>query len=566
MSDNMLKHLSIKNIALISSLQLDLESNLCVLSGETGAGKSIIVDSLAFVLGGRADKNLIKSGEDSAFVEAVFEIDLKDDTATALLEYGFEADTTVVLSRVLNVLGKNECRINGRLCALSTLKAVSSSLAEIFGQNDHVNILKSDVHIKILDNFDKFNKLDELQILCRNYRDLKNKLAEYGGSEADRVRALDIISYEIKEIENANLKIDEEDQLNEYLAKVANSEKIAASLNNALSNLAEVSNVSGQIWLAASSLTSIMHFDKELADVFSKLESAKYEIDDIICTLENKLNDCDYDPNLIDESNLRLEVIKRLKKKYGATVNDVLGYLEKSKQKYNNYVDASAVIEEINAQMLNIKKQTYAISEELSAHRKAAAKRFCALVTSELKDLGILNATFEVFFADKPKFDNFCVSENGFDNAEFLFSANKGEPLKPLIKVISGGEMSRFLLAVKNITAKIEKIPTMVFDEIDVGLSGVTAQMVAEKLSNISKGYQCIVITHLPQVVAMGDNNYLIAKWVVGEKTHTFVTLINREQKIKEIARLMGGENIGEFSLKHAEEMLVWADKRKRDN
>ncbi len=216
--------------------------------------------------------------------------------------------------------------------------------------------------------------------------------------------------------------------------------------------------------------------------------------------------------------------------------------------------------------MLNIKKQTYAISEELSAHRKAAAKRFCALVTSELKDLGILNATFEVFFADKPKFDNFCVSENGFDNAEFLFSANKGEPLKPLIKVISGGEMSRFLLAVKNITAKIEKIPTMVFDEIDVGLSGVTAQMVAEKLSNISKGYQCIVITHLPQVVAMGDNNYLIAKWVVGEKTHTFVTLINREQKIKEIARLMGGENIGEFSLKHAEEMLVWADKRKRDN
>ncbi len=464
---------------------------------------------------------------------------------------------------MLSVSGKNECRINGRLCALSTLKAVSSSLAEIFGQNDHVNILKPDVHIKILDDFDTFENFDQLSALCKNYRELKNKLNEYGGNEADRVRALDIISYEIKEIENANLQIDEERELSEYLAKVANAEKIAASLNGALAYLTDNYVVSGQIWHAASSLTSVMHFDKDLAEVFNRLESAKYEIEDVISILESKLNDCDYDPNLIDNTNARLEVIKRLKKKYGASVSDVLDYLEKAKLKYNNFVDAAASIEEINAQMLDFKKKAYAISEELSAFRQASAKRFCALVTAELKDLGISNATFDVSFADKPKFDSFTVSEKGYDNAQFMFSANKGEPLKPLIKVISGGEMSRFLLAVKNITAKIEKIPTMVFDEIDVGLSGVLAQMVAEKLANISKDYQCIVITHLPQVVAMADNNYLITKSVVDEKTHTFVTIIDRKQKIKEVARLMGGENIGEFSLKHSEEMLEWADKRK---
>ncbi len=560
----MLKNLSIKNIALISNLSVDLGENLCVLTGETGAGKSIIVDSLAFVLGGKADKSLIKFGEEKATVEAVFEVEENSVTLSVLKEFGFDdQDTTVVLFRAMNLQGKNECRINGRVCTLSVLKAVACTLVDIFGQSDHVNLLRTDTHLTIIDNFKKSPFEEELTAVVSQYKQLKNELSKFGGSEAERERTLDLLDYEIKEITRAELSENEEEELMATKDKVANVEKIAEALKGCLAHLNQSCNISSELWLASNSLQGVQKYDSDLDSVAARLQSAKYELDDLTEIIESKISECDYNPAQVDKIMERLDEIKRLKRKYGGTVTAVLDYLEQAKDKYGRLVDATAQIEEINGKMEQLKAKAYELSKKLSQFRKGSAEEFCELVKKELSDLGMKNATFSAVFSEEPSLESFLPSEKGFDSVEFMFSANKGEPQKPLAKVISGGEMSRFLLAVKNITAKIENIPTMVFDEIDIGLSGTVAQMVAIKLANVSRKYQCIVITHLPQVAAMGDNNYFINKFVENEKTVSQVTVADIELKTREVARLMGGENIGEYGIKHAGEMLNWADKIK---
>lgn len=560
----MLKNLSIKNIALISNLSVDLGENLCVLTGETGAGKSIIVDSLAFVLGGKADKSLIKFGEEKATVEAVFEVEENSVTLSVLKEFGFDdQDTTVVLFRAMNLQGKNECRINGRVCTLSVLKAVACTLVDIFGQSDHVNLLRTDTHLTIIDNFKKSPFEEELTAVVSQYKQLKDELSKFGGSEAERERTLDLLDYEIKEITRAELSENEEEELMATKDKVANVEKIAEALKGCLAHLNQSCNISSELWLASNSLQGVQKYDSDLDNVAARLQSAKYELDDLTEIIESKISECDYNPAQVDKIMERLDEIKRLKRKYGGTVTAVLDYLEQAKDKYGRLVDATAQIEEINGKMEQLKAKAYELSKKLSQFRKDSAEEFCELVKKELSDLGMKNATFSAVFSEELSLESFLPSEKGFDSVEFMFSANKGEPQKPLAKVISGGEMSRFLLAVKNITAKIENIPTMVFDEIDVGLSGTVAQMVAIKLANVSRKYQCIVITHLPQVAAMGDNNYFINKFVENEKTVSQVTVADIELKTREVARLMGGENIGEYGIKHAGEMLNWADKIK---
>ena len=288
-------------------------------------------------------------------------------------------------------------------------------------------------------------------------------------------------------------------------------------------------------------------------------------MEDLLNLLDVKLTQCDYNPAEVDSIITRIDEIKRLKRKYGATVADVLTYLQNAKQKQNDLIDASFAIEKITSQMMVLKRKAYELSQDLSAFRQKSAQDFSKLIQSELADLGMPNANFSVEFCDKPDFEDFVPSVLGYDLAEFMFSANLGEPLKPLSKVISGGEMSRFMLAVKNITAHIENIPTMIFDEIDVGLSGNIAQMVAKKLAKISRKFQCIVITHLPQVAAMADTNYFINKSVKNDKTFTSVIMADKNLKEKEVERLMGGENIGEYSRKHAQELVLWAEKQKNN-
>ena len=562
----MLKNLSITNVALIDKIDIEFNDGLCVITGETGAGKSILVDSLAFVLGERADKSLIKSDCDYAFVEAAFDIGQNNShVAKILSENGFEVDDTVILSRKMTAVGKNECRICGRVCTLTTLKAVSAALVDIFGQTDHINILNPQSQLQILDDFKPCVQSDILKKLTLEYKNLQNRLKDFGGSDAERSRTLDLLEYEIKEIESAEITNDEEEQLRSFVTKVANTQKIVSGLKGALVHLTESGNVGTEIWLANNSLTPITPYDGDLEEICNKLASFKYEIDDIVATLEQKTAECDFNPAEVDRAEERLDLYKRLKRKYGSTVNDVLTYLDNSIKKCNDLIDAAAKIEEINADIDLIKQKCYAVAKNLSQNRKDASKEFCDLIINELMELGIKNATFAVSFNDAPTLKDYTPDANGYDKPVFMFSANAGEPLKELSKVISGGEMSRFLLALKNITAGIENIPTMVFDEIDVGLSGNVAQMVAKKLANISRNYQCLVITHLPQVAAMGDSNYLIQKQTEHQKTKTSVEIADTATKIKEIERLMGGDNIGEYSRLHAQEMLEWADNYKKN-
>ena len=562
----MLKSLYIKNIALITEVKIEFEKGLNVLSGETGAGKSIIIDSLAFVLGERADKSLIKSGENDAFVEAVFLCD-DEKTQKAFADYS-EGDELCVISRKMSVQGKNEIRINGRLSSLAALKEITSELVDIFSQNQQTFLLKPENHIEILDGFRQNKELFEKISQSREQLDeINGKLKTFGGDKSERERLIDILSYQIKEISDAELKENEDEMLLAQKQKFQNAEKINYALQNVLNLLYDGQTPSlSQISSAQSFMAQIGKLDEGYQSLADRLESAKYEIQDIAQTAESMMAETSFDSFALDEIESRLDKIKALKRKYGGSIAAVLEFLADSQNKLENIINADAEIEKLNAKREKVLDEMYRAAKSLSEFRKESAKEFEKQIMVELADLGIKNAVFEVNFQPFPERYKFNgCDKNGADIVEFYFSANKGEPKKPLAKIISGGEMSRFMLALKNVTAKIEKIPTMVFDEIDTGISGKIAEVVGQKLCAVSKDYQILVITHLPQIACFSDEHFLIQKSVVGEKTITDVRLLDEEGKINEVARLLGGD-IGSYGILHAKDMLFWANEVKSKN
>lgn len=557
----MLSSLHIENIALIDKLNIDFSDNLNVMSGETGAGKSIIVDSLSFVLGERADKTLIKHGKDKAFVEAVFEIEQSDRCFATLQELGFEGDTTVVISRTLTFSGKNESRVNGRIVPATVLREITGTLVDVFGQSQHQNLYRTDSHIIVLDNYNYAQNLfDQLSELNSQYKENKKKMSVFGGDESQRARAIDILKYQIDEIKNAKPDEKEEAELLATKNRMANAEKLAQSLSLALNTLSENSDIPKSLSKAVLSLTSASGLDGEIASLSERLSQARLEIEDIIDACEKLATELEYNPSEMDKIVERLETIKQLKRKYGGSVQSVKEFLLQAEKDYDRLINATEEIEKLTSEREKILDKMYSVSQKLSAHRKNIAENLEKDIKNQLSDLGMNGACFVVSFTDEPSRENYIPSSKGYDKVEFLFSANKGEPVKPLAKILSGGEMSRFMLAIKNITAQIEAIPTMVFDEIDIGISGVIAQMLAKKLSNISRSYQCIVITHLPQVAAMGERNLLITKIQDDTSTKTNLSILSEKEKIQEVARLSGGENIGEYSLLHAQELIKWAN------
>ncbi|MBO5772441.1 MAG: DNA repair protein RecN [Clostridia bacterium] len=558
----MLKRLFIQNIALISSLELVFDKGLTAISGETGSGKSIIIDSLAFVLGERADKTMVKFGEEKAYVEVEFDLSNLEKTQSVLDELGFEKEDTLIMSRTLTLSGKNETRINGRGCTASMLKAVSSTLVDIFGQSNHLFLLRPETHLTVLDGFCQFGTLkDQLTNLYSQYRTFSKQLNAFGGSQSERERTLDILSFQIEELEKANLSEEEEQDLLQKHKIFVNLEKIVSGVQvayDSLSNLepSAISNLTS----AHNALSSVSQYDSHLAELCARIESVKIEADDVASSLSDFLSNTGYNSYEIDRMETRLEKIKSIKRKYGGSVLSALDFLANAKKQYDALSNATEQIEFLTQEKQKVVAKMYDLSQKLSAIRKEKANHLSKEIESQLADLGMKNTCFEVDFADTPTLDEYAtmVSSNGFDKVEFLFSANAGQPVKPLAKVISGGEMSRFMLAVKNITAKVENIPTMVFDEIDSGISGEMAKKVAVKLHNVSSDYQCLVITHLPQIVSMADTNLLIEKYVKDGKTISTVRQLQSvEEKAEEVARLMGG--VGEHALPGAMELINWA-------
>lgn len=559
----MLCQLSIENIAIIDNLELGLKNGLNILSGETGAGKSIIIDSLNFVLGERADKSLIRFGTDKASVEAVFVDYLTPSVKDCLDDLGIEAEDVLILRRKMSADGKNECRINGRISTLSSLKSLTELLVDIHGQHEHQSLLKSANHIKLLD------KLGEKKIVAvksevekdfDNYTSLKKEFARFGNAD-ERERKLDILSFQIAEIEKADVKDGEEDELLSARKRIRNMEKIISALEGAKNLLDgyDSQSVSASIKNANSLLNTISSYDENIVPIVDRLDSCKVEITDISETLSDMLQKLDFDSRSAEQIEERLEVVRTILRKYGGSYESLQKFYEEATKEAQMLSNATERVERLEKEIKVAAEKLFASAKKLSQERHKIADKFEKDITKELCDLGMGGSTFKVEIDTTDDVDQ--IFANGADSVEFLISPNIGEPLKPLAKIISGGEMSRFMLAFKNILAGVDDIGTMVFDEIDTGISGNISQVVSEKMCNISRARQVIAVTHMPSLASMSDNHYLISKSIENGKTLTHVDLLDDDTD--EVARLIGGNDYSIYAVPHAKEMKANAQRYK---
>ena len=554
----MLKTIDIQNVALIDKVSLDFSKGLNVLTGETGAGKSIIIDSLSFVLGGKASKGLIKQGCEFMKVVACFSAPFIDDVKNILCELDIDFDDEIVISRRLNSDGKGDLRINGNIVPVGNLKKLSLLLVDIHGQHEHQKLLSDKYHLEIIDNFFKDNDI------FKKYNDIYNKLKninkeiqKLNGSTQNQERLLDLLDYQIKEIENAEIKEKEDEELEQRKLLMQNSEKIYEGLNSAYNAFDASDTIIQSLKRASSSLSGIIKYDDSLDELIDRIDNIKYEAMDIANTLKDKRDECNFDEYEFEEVDERLDKIKQIKRKYGPTLEDVFNFFEKSKREYDEILNSRGMLEKLLKQKEGILKEVYLAALELHNLRVKVAENFEKRTNKELADLGMKNARFKVGFRDLPeeRFIENNLSSSGIDEVKFLFSANAGQDLKLLSEIISGGEASRFMLALKNILADFDDINLMVFDEIDTGISGEMGYKVACKLANISKKHQVISVSHLPQICAMADKNIYVSKKVIDGNTMVSVQELDNLGALSEIARLSGGAENSQVSLSHAKEL-----------
>ncbi len=556
----MLQKLFIKNIALIESVEINFTQGLNVLSGETGAGKSVIIESLNFVLGAKADKTIIRSGSDECLVRAEF--DVQSNTAIERLcnECDFEIEDVLIITRKFNVDGKSSIKINGSTATVGMLKRFTSVLVDVHGQSEHFNLLKNLNQLDLLDKLggEPIKALKTtLKAEYEQYKQVFKELNDLGGDEGTRLVRLDVLNYQINEIEKADLKENEEEELLSVRQKIQFQEKILNALNAVKSSIDDEGGVSDILSNASRMLNGISNLDDEYLKLYDRLESVFSELDDISNSATSLMDRVDVLESNPYEVEARLDLIKGLKAKYGNTIVDINDFYLSALEERNKLENCNETIERLNEIKLSKENTLYTLYEKLSVLRKSTADEFKKNVISELVELGMSKATFDVDFSDFPDIKECGFNSfNGMDKIDFLFSANLGEPLKPLSLVISGGEMSRFMLAIKAQTSKHNDISTFIFDEIDAGIGGNVAKIVAQKFAKIACGTQIIAISHLPQISAMADNNLLIQKLETDEKTITTVKSLNEMEKIEEVVRLIGGANDSENAINHATELI----------
>lgn len=551
----MLQLLKIKNIALIDNMTIEFDAGFNVFTGETGAGKSIIIDSLNFLLGARADKSLIRYGENLAKVDGVFSIDENNPYFVDFFsQLGIDFENQILISRTMSLEGRNDIRVNGEIVTLSMLRELSSNLVDIYGQNEQLILIKPKKQLALIDGFAS-NKLDVLNEYKNSYAQLKKinqQLNELGGDDAQRERELELLRYQIEEIEQASLTEQEELDLIEQKNKMANIEKIS-SLTYESENLMQM--LTDNLSRCKNNIVSASTHDSELAEIADRLTSGFIEISDIFDTLKIYNSNLSFDEGEFERIDKRLDLYKNLKRKYGRTVADINNFYVNIKNKYNLLSNSDFEIEQLKKQKQQLLKVIFGLAKQVTEIRKNVAQKLEELITINLQKLGMKNAS--VCF----KFNEYLQEErdllaDGCDIVQLYFSANKGEDLKQLKDVASGGELSRFMLAIKSIIAETDNMPTMIFDEIDTGISGLMAQAVAEQIAVISKKHQVLVITHTPQIASMADTNFLVAKFEDENRTVSNVTKLDEQGKIEEIARFFSSGASLEYAKLNATELI----------
>lgn len=553
----MLELLHIENIAIIEAADIEFAPGFNALTGETGAGKSIVIDSLSAVLGQRTSRELIRTGAEKAFVSAAFSGMAPELTETLGIQP--EADGTLLLQREIQTDGKNVCRVNGRPVTVGQLRALGAQLLNIHGQHDGQQLLDEEQHIVYLDSF---GRVESLAITYaekyKNFTDIRRQIGALQMDEAEKARRVDTLQYQIEELRRAKLKPGEEEELTARRGMLRNAEKFlgaVAGADYALNGDDSGGGALSALRQAQDALSGVRHLDDAFGQLYERLGEAYSEVYDIAATVEDKRGELDVSPGELDRVESRMDLLYRLKKKYGATVEDMLDYQARCEAELAQIEDAGDTLARLEQALSKAEKEARQAAQALSDARKAAAEQLTSQILAELQQLDMGKIRFAVDFAEKP------LDSDGMDTVRFLMSANVGEELRPIHKIASGGELARIMLAMKNVLSEQDHVGTMVFDEVDTGVSGRAAQKVAEKMARISRRKQVLCVTHLPQLAAMADTHFSVEKGERGGRTYTEVRRLDREQRRRELARLTGGSHVSQTMLDGAEELLVQAEK-----
>ncbi|MFT5872955.1 MAG: DNA repair protein RecN (Recombination protein N) [Clostridium sp.] len=562
----MLLQLNIMNFALIENLSINFEQGFNVLSGETGAGKSILIDAINYVLGGKFNKNLIRTGEDKTYVEAIFTIDTKNNK-NALDEMDIDYEDTVFISRETFQSGKSIVKVNGKTLLLSKVKQISKTLLDIHGQHDNHNLLDKVNHIFYVDSFGDYRIHKILVGYTEKYERMiliKNKILKLEGNEGQREKRIDFLNYQLEEINSANLKIGEDVELLEKCAIISNAEKLEKHLSKGYELLytsnEENTSVFDNLAMTIKELRTIEKHMEKIKLITDSIEESYYNIEENITELRDLKESIYYDEKELEYINSKINQINICKRKYGSTIEEIYEYKEKIQVEYEELTNSSELITLLKKEKIDAESEMIIIADEIHEIRLDIAKELGDKIKEELNYIGLEKSKF---YIEVKQENEFYV--NGCDKVQFCISTNPGEPLNPLEDIVSGGELSRIMLALKTVFVDKDEIPTVIFDEIDTGISGRIAQCVAEKMHLISLKHQIFSVTHLPQIASMADTNYLISKNVVNNKTFTNIVKMTEEEKQHEIARMIGGTEVTKLTLENSKEMINMAKKQKNN-
>ncbi|MFC4808401.1 DNA repair protein RecN [Paenibacillus sp. GCM10023250] len=564
----MLRELSIRNLAVIEQVSVKFHDGFHVLTGETGAGKSILIDALSLVVGGRGASDMVRYGCDKAEIEAMFELPQGHPVWTTLTTFGLRAshEEGLVVRRELSSQGKSVSRVNGHIVTLSMLREIGECLVNIHGQHEHQSLLRTEKHLDWLDSYagDAVQgTLESYRVVYKHYEQVRAELKSLEETTRQNMQMLDLYRFQIEEIASARLKPGEDEDLAEERQKLMSSVKRrdsaaeAYSLLNGNKGLDAISKAVGKV-------TDIREYDPQVLDpLLEQLQSAFFQLEDAVFQLRDYRDGVESDPERLTLIEDRIDLINSLKRKYGESIPDILAYLGNIQAETDKIENRDEHLARLQQELVKHQTDCMALGVQLSGLRRKAAERLATAIESELRQLQMDRTTFRVLLEQSPVGEGYKLHSNGIDEAVFLIAPNPGEPLKPISKIASGGEMSRIMLALKTIFASIDEVPVLIFDEVDTGVSGRAAQAIAEKMARLSSQCQVFSITHLPQVACMAEHHYEIRKTIVSERTSTRVTELSHSNRIEELARMLGGVEVTEKTRHHAQEMLDLAYKQK---